>query len=64
MCFNPVQGTAVTEQEAGEEETSIFGDGILMASQGTGPLWAPPPHMAGGEQQKISQSERKIWIHI
>lgn len=44
----------------GEEETSIFGDGILMVSQGSRPLWAPPPQMAvqekpaGEEQQKMS----------
>lgn len=29
------------EELEGEEETSIFGDGILMVSQGRGLLWAP-----------------------
>lgn len=29
------------EELKGEEETSIFGDGFLMGSQGRGLLWAP-----------------------
>lgn len=36
-----VQIPGRAEELEGGEETSIFGDGILMVSRGRGPLWAP-----------------------
>lgn len=43
------------------EETSIFGGCILMVSQGTEALWAPPPQMAALEKPARERQWNVIW---